>query len=168
MHLLYRAAGANVHRDTMLLSSPDLGATFTTRPLQRWQIGACPMSTFALAEAGDGVAAAWDTDGEIFFGRNITAPAAPGSPNAAVADRALPAGGKSGARKHPVLAVNRDGETLLAWLEGTAWQRGGSLAWQLYDAGGQPDGRPGSAPGVPVWGLAAAAPLSDGRFLLVY
>ena len=59
-------------------------------------------------------------------------------------------------------------ETLLAWLEGTAWQRGGALAWQVYDAAGKPDGSHGAAPGVPVWGLAAAAPLADGRFLLVY
>ena len=167
VHLLYRAAGADVNRDTMLLSSPDLGATFTTRPLQRWTIGACPMSTFALADAGGGVTAAWDTDGQIFFERNL---AAPGRQQAAAAssERPLPAPGETGVRKHPVLAVNARGETLLAWLEGTAWQRGGALAWQLYDAAGRPDGGPGAAPGIPVWGLAAAAPLADGRFLLVY
>ena len=27
--------------------------------------------------------------------------------------------------KHPVLATNPSGETLLAWTEGTGWQRGG-------------------------------------------
>ena len=41
--------------------------------------------------------------------------------------------GKAGARKHPVLAVDANGQTLLAWTEGTGWQKGGSLAWQLFD-----------------------------------
>jgi hypothetical protein len=128
------------------------------------------MSTFALADAGSGVAAAWDTDGQIFFERNIAVPSASGRLTAGPAppEGPLPGPGGTGVRKHPVLAVNRRGETLLAWLEGTAWQRGGALAWQLYDAAGRPDGSPGAAPGVPVWGLAAAAPLADGRFLLVY
>ena len=71
-------------------------------------------------------------------------------------------------RKHPALAVNKNGEMLLAWTEGTAWRRGGSVAWQLYDRSGRPRGAPGKAGGLPVWGLPAAFARSDGSFVVLY
>jgi hypothetical protein len=40
--------------------------------------------------------------------------------------------------KHPALATNSRGETLVVWTEGTGWQRGGDLAWQVFDPKGQP------------------------------
>jgi hypothetical protein len=71
-------------------------------------------------------------------------------------------------RKHPVVALNGKGELLFAWTEGTGWNRGGALAWQVYDASGRPQEQ-GRLPGaVPVWGLAAAAARPDGSFLLVH
>jgi hypothetical protein len=41
-----------------------------------------------------------------------------------------------GDRKHPA-AVDAPGETLLAWAEGTGWQREGGLAWRVYDSTGR-------------------------------
>jgi hypothetical protein len=76
--------------------------------------------------------------------------------------------GTSTTRKHPVLAANDRGELLAAWLEGTGWERGGSVAWQRYGSNGAVVGERGGADGVPPWGLAAAAPLAGGRFLLLY
>jgi hypothetical protein len=154
LRLLYRAAGRDVDRDSMQLVSRDLGETFTSTRLQPWRIGACPLSSFAMIETRDAVIAAWETAGRIFFQRGTAPPhSAPGSATS---------------RKHPVLAANDRGDVLAAWLEGTAWERGGSVAWQRYDANGVAVGERGSADGIPVWGLAAAAPLADGRFLLVY
>ena len=66
------------------------------------------------------------------------------------------------------MAGNDRGETLLAWTDGTAWQRGGSLAWQVFDKGGRPTEAKGSVPGVPVWGLVAAFTRPDGKFGMVY
>ena len=37
----------------------------------------------------------------------------------------------SGIRKHPSVAINAAGERLFAWTEGTAWARGGTVAWEL-------------------------------------
>jgi hypothetical protein len=81
----------------------------------------------------------------------------------------IPAPGKGGDRKHPTIAVNTRGEVLLVWAEGTGWQKGGALAWQLFDAKDRPTAVRGRVPaGVPVWGLATAAARADGSFLLVY
>jgi len=55
----------------------------------------------------------------------------------------------------PALAVNARGEMILAWTEGTGWQRGGALAWQVYDKAGQPTAERGQRPcAISVWGLA--------------
>ena len=70
--------------------------------------------------------------------------------------------------KHPAVAVNKAGETLLVWTEGTGWQRGGALAWQMFGADGKPAGAPQRRDGVPVWGLAAAVAESDGSFTVIY
>src|SRR5206468_739213 len=74
------------------------------------------------------------------------------------------ASGRAHERKHPVLAVNARGETLFAWAEGTGWQRGGSLVWQVHDRAGKPAEEKGKADrGIPVWGLPAAVAHRDQR-----
>jgi hypothetical protein len=115
------------------------------------------MSSQALVQGPDGVLAAWETDGQVQFAR-VDPPGAP-----------VAAPGATRGRKHPVLAVNGRGEVLLAWTEGTGWNRGGALAWQVYDRSGRPTEAAGRVEGgVPVWGVAAAAVLADGRFLVIH
>lgn len=159
LFLLYRSARDVVHRDTFLLSSAD-GGRFSSTKLQEWNIGACPMSTFSLAQGSDSVLAAWETDGQVQFARVVgTVPQQMMSPPIAL--------GNGRKRRHPSLAVNGHGQMLLSWSEGTAWQKGGSLAWQLYEKDGRPVAS-GRAEGVPVWGLSAAVAKPDGRFTIVY
>jgi hypothetical protein len=154
VNLLYRAATDEVNRDMFLLASKDYGRSFDGARLHPWRLDACPLSTAALAEGRGGVISAWETNGQIYF-------AAAGS-----APTAAPGGG--GGRKHPSVAVGARGDMLLVWTEGTGWQKGGSLAWQLYDGQGKPSGEKGTAPGVPVWGLATAVAGADGRFTIIY
>lgn len=118
------------------------------------------MSTMALVEGPDGVVAAWETDGQIYF--------AGVKPGTTEFTQPQAAPGASKQRKHPALAFNARGEMLLAWAEGTGWQRGGALAWQVFDKSGKPTGERGRvAGGIPVWGLPAVA-ATEGGFTIVH
>jgi len=160
-YLLYRAATDRVDRDMILLSSNETGKRFKGSVVHKWKINDCPMSSESFAEGPDGVFTAWETEGQVYFAKidatksDIIAPIA--------------APGHGHGRKHPALAVNRDGELLLAWTEGTGWQRGGDLAWQVFDKAGRPTAERGRIPGgIPVWGLAAVVGGKDGKFTIIH
>ena len=157
---LFRSASTKMDRDEILMASRDGGRRFETLNLSPWKVASCPMSSAAFCETKDSVFAAWETAGQIEFTRIDAATLKTGnifSPPGA------------GRRKHPVLATNHRGETLLAWTEGTGWQRGGTLAWQVFNAGGQPTNEKGRiADAIPVWGLPAAVALPDGSFTLFH
>ncbi len=158
LYLLYRTAREIVHRDMYLLVSADRGKTFRTMDLSEWNIGACPMSTVALASSGERVLLAWEKQRQIYF--------AAVHPEDGSAGPAAPSPGEGPNRKHPSIAVNERGEMLLAWTEGTGWSKGGSLAWQMFDPLGHAISQQEHSPGVPAWGSVAAARSGD-RFLLV-
>jgi hypothetical protein len=160
IYLFYRSATEVVHRDSYLLVSRDRGTTFQSENLGKWQIGTCPMSSYALAEGGGAVLAAWETDGQVSCVRADPASGKHAAP--------LAAPGPGQGRKHPVVAANAHGETLLAWTEGMGWNRGGSLAWQVFGKDGKPTAEKGRERGVPVWSLVAAFARPDGRFTIVY
>ena len=161
IHVLFRAADQVVNRDIWMLTSKDRGGTFTATDISAWKIGACVMSSEAFADTLDGQLAAWESEKQVYFGKvdpktgGVATPvAAPGTPNN---------------RKYPALAVNRNGETLLAWTEGTAWKRGGTVAWRVFDKSGNvmsPEN--GGAPDFPVWGLVAAFARPNGDFVVLY
>lgn len=160
-YFFYRAATNTVNRGMYLLQSTDHGKSFTGLALDKWNIGICPMSSEAFAEGPNGVVGAWENDGQIYFTQVQSAPMSAAAPKAAP--------GTARDRKHPALAVNKDGAMLLVWTEGTGWNRGGGLAWQVYDKAGNPTADAGRRPGaIPVWGLPAAFAGPDGRFTIVH
>ena len=160
VHLFYRAATERVDRDMYLLSSENRGQTFSGTLLDKWKLNACPMSSAALADGANGLLAAWETQGQVYFASFDPKKQRPVSP--------IPAPGTTGKRRHPVIAANSLGETMLVWTEGTGWKKGGSLAWQLYDSQGKLAGEKGVEPGVPVWSFAAVVTEKDGSFTIVY
>ena len=139
VYLLYRSASEGVNRDMYLLVSRDRGKRFQPVLLQQWSIANCPLSSESLAQGPGGVVGAWEAGGQVYFGKLDPAAAKLGPPQAA------PRGDRN--RKHPALAINARGEMLLAWAEGTGWQRGGPLAWQLYDKAGKPTAEKGRVRG---------------------
>jgi hypothetical protein len=52
---------------------------------------------------------------------------------------------------------------VLVWTEGTGWQKGGSLAWQVFDKTGKPSEEKGRMDrGIPVWGLPTVVATDEG------
>lgn len=159
LQVLYRSASdSGRSRDSYLLFGTLGGRVDKAIRLQEWKVNTCPMSTFAGAAAGDQTVAAWETNGAVSFALI--------SRKGEVSDPIVPPGRK-GKRKHPAVAANAT-HVLLAWTEGMGWNRGGSVAWQLFRRDGTPTAERGSAPGVPVWSLVTAAALPDGKFLVIF
>ncbi len=156
LHVLYRVATDEKRRDTAWLMIRGAAARPPVR-LHPWEIQSCPMTTYALAETSDGLIAAWETAQQIYSASLNPATGTAGT----VA--ALPG---TGSRKHPTVAVNAAGERLIAWTEGTAWNRGGTAAWRLTDRSGKEIGVSQNAGPVPVWGLVSAVALHDGSFVV--
>ncbi|MBL9176028.1 MAG: exo-alpha-sialidase [Verrucomicrobiales bacterium] len=161
-NVLYRAAAVSPGRPMILLDQ----ATPSTAALpvlsDPWPIEACPMSTASLVRAptpGGRIWGAWETGGRIRLeiisaGRPILPEPVTVSP-------------ESGAR-HPALAVNRNGDVLCAWAEGTGWQRGGRVVWRVLTAEGTLSGEIGHGEGLGVWSFPAVLPRADGSFAVAY
>ncbi len=118
------------------------------------------MSSFAFAEGPSDVLAAWETKGQVYYTRI--------DPTTGKRSEPMAAPGEARERKHPVVASNRRGQVLLAWAEGVGWERGGAVAWQVFDPDGKPTAEKGRADGVPIWSLVAVFTRADGGFTIVY
>lgn len=161
IYTLFRSATSEGSRDTALLTSTDGGATFASRILDPWKASQCPMSLPSIDASVDHVSFQWETGPTIFWADKT----------ALGQSRTLPSStiGK-GRRKHPVSVHNREGYALLAWSEGTGWQKGGYVGWQLR----KPDGtilstETSAASDLPVWSRPAVyyeAPRNT--FVVVY
>lgn len=164
LYILYRAAAENVHRDMTLLVSTDHGGTFRASTVAQWHLDACPMTTNYISAADQRVFSAWETAGQVYFDEIDPRSFALSAPFFAPGQSPSPAND----RKHPAVAANSRGQVLLTWTEGTAWAKGGSLAWQLYDEAGKPIGATGHTNGVPVWGLPSIVADRTGNFTIFY
>ncbi len=158
---LYRSATAGVDRDVYFVAQKQ-GDKPTSQKIASIKVPICLMSTMSMTHSKPGVFAAWETDKQIEW-TQISSKTGQVDP-AAIHNVA---GRGNGGRKHPSIADNGS-NTLVAWAEGTGWQKGGSVGWQLYDRDGKPTGEVGHADRLPAWGLPAAVAMKDGNFLILY
>lgn len=150
--ILFRGAkGPN--RDIYELVSNDLGKTFKSKVVGKWRAQQCPMSSQALSTGKNGFLKAWESDGKIYFS------------NREGSSMAVPS---KGPKKHPFIVENNSGNLLVVWTEGTGWNKGGNLCWQLISSGGMPKSRVEKVRGgVKVWSTVSA--FSDGdNFYIVH
>jgi hypothetical protein len=117
------------------------------------------MTTFALAQGPTGIQAAWETQHQIHT--------AILNPATGTASNVAPISGDA-VRKHPTITINKAGNRLIAWTEGTAWARGGTVAWELQDRNGARLNGAVNAGPVPIWGLVSAVAMPDGSFLILH
>ena len=140
-----------------LLISRNHGANFEIAYSHPWKISTCPMSSASISESPADILAAAETHGRVFFVRvdpKTGQASSPVSPDIQA--------------KHPVAVANSKGETLLVWAEGTGWNKGGAVAFQLFDKENQPLPEKGRAEGLKPWSLPTAFAESDGNFTIVY
>ncbi len=153
---LYRSAEGGSERGMVLLTSKDRGQSFTSRRLDEWNLTQCPMSTVRIAAVGTGSLAAWQTKGAVVLARL--------GENSALRE----VSGPGHRANHPVVAPGSGGKVLVAWTEGTGWQKGGALAWQILGPDLKPAGAVERSAGVPVWGYLAAWSERDGGFTVLF
>jgi hypothetical protein len=156
--VLFRTARSVMQRDMMLLVSHDQGKNFDEAFTHPWSVGMCPMSSASLATADKGTWAAWEKAGRVYT-TCLSDEVQKNAPARAVESL-------KGA-KHPRVVANQRDETLVVWTEGTAWERGGALAWQMFDQKGEPTSERGRRDGIPAWSYAAAFARPDGRFVIL-
>lgn len=119
------------------------------------------MSSMSLVEVQNGaVVGAWERQGQIVLGLFPAASSKPAKFSTAMRGPSQ--------RKHPVLAAARDGSLLIAWTEGTGWNKGGTLAWQIVDQDLTLNSSSTlvTAGRVPVWSFCSVAALGE-SFVLV-
>lgn len=164
LSVLYRTATNEVHRDMHLLYGAESPQSTHTSTLGSWNAAICVMSTASFCELGDTTFAAWETENCIQFSvlnPSVELRSKRPRPWTSTVGRSP--------QKHPCLAVNKDGIVLLAWSEGTSWNNGGDIAWQLFDQDGNPIRRArGREKGLPAWSYPAAFSNADGSFTVLY
>jgi hypothetical protein len=150
--VFFRNARRAEHR-AMTLLSRDLDQ-WTSREVEAWNVATCPMSSAALFPEKEGLLGAWETDGKI----NVAWMQQPSANPVTLAHDAA---------KHPSIASDGLGGWLVAWVEGTGWNRGGQAAWQELDAALAPRSAKGHAGGVPVWSRVAVYAEAPGHFVVL-
>lgn len=158
LQILYRSAADGIHRDATWMTVQARSVEPLVR-LQPWHLPACPMTTFAIAQAPDTLVGAWVVEQQIY-----TASLNPVT-HTATAPSAM-AG--SAARNHPAVAISRSGDRLFAWIEGANRSRDGSVAWELRDRTGARIAGESGAGTTPPLSLVAPLARADGSFVLIY
>ncbi|MDE3180400.1 MAG: hypothetical protein KGM47_12165 [Acidobacteriota bacterium] len=102
----------------------------------------------AFAQGPDFVAAAWQTQAQVYYARI--------DPKTLTLSQPVAAPGHSRLRKYPALAINSRGDTHMVWTNASGWVQGGSLGGQIFGQDGRPIGREGNAAGVPPWSFGSA------------
>lgn len=152
LNVLYRAARSLDDRPMTLLKQQG-GEAFSVRTLETWRIAACPMSSATFLQTPAGLRGAWETGTRVRSGLLDSKP-----------DTWRPAGPENA--KHPALALNAQGETLIAMIGGSGWAKGGKLHWRVLSASGEPMAD-GVGADVPVWSFPAVYALPDGTFVIL-
>jgi hypothetical protein len=156
LYLAYRVAPNGVDRDSFVLISNDRGNTFSSTPLDKWKLRACPGSAYSFASDGHQTFVSYRNQDDVFC-----------QPTKKSTPIALP--DSSMKRRAAVMTSNQKGLTLMAWTEGDNFNKPHALAWQIYDKEGETVGEGGKLDDAfQRWGLPAAFVNGQGGFVILH
>jgi hypothetical protein len=156
LYLAYRTA-EKTSRNVVIFSSGTGRSSFNEVHRHRWDIVACPASTFAFAEDERRVYAAWESEGHVYLKDVLSA-----TPAVQVSRAS-----KNG--KYPSLAINAKGDCLVTWSTEAAWGEGGYVQYRVVNRNGALSAggtRPGHAPAADSFSSACALP--SGNFIVFF
>ncbi|MCA9211639.1 MAG: hypothetical protein KDB27_01120 [Planctomycetales bacterium] len=150
LSVLYRDK-AGKDRDIYLASLSDNGQRFEHTKVSQtpWYIDSCPMTGSFISPAADGIVAAWETKGEIYYARMEPSGKLTSAGEILASDQG----------RYPVTLTAADGVTVVAW------KNSEKLEWQLFDSQDNPTEQRGSKTGTTV-DRPAGVVTSDGSFVL--
>ncbi len=160
IYLAFRNSEPTANKDSYLLTSQD-GQSFQATLLEPWANAGCPGSVYSLAVGSSGVFVAWDTLGQIRFAKATNTESPVSAPLAGKRSRT------------PRLVSNSFGDVLFVWSEAgepRQFMKGADLAWQMFDAEGQPTSDKHILPGgiAGGWSMPAAYAKPNGDFVILY
>ena len=158
IYVLYRNVKDTTSRDMQLVSLSKKGTVMNERTLDEWPINGCPMSSAAIASGSTGTFGAWETGGLIRYcmlGNQLKTTVL------------SPQSQEDGSR-HPSMAIGDDHYTLLTWSEGTGWNRGGGVAWEITHPDNKLSRSGKMRESVPVWSFPSGFFVPEKGFTIVY
>ena len=156
LHVLFRAAESGVNRSELWLKSLDHGKSFSVLQEDPWKTATCPASSASLSFAARHAVGAWETDNRVVATLRNEQSSVP-----------LKLTGK-GKQKHPTVAVNAKGQTLVTWVEDAGWGTPGTLVCQVFNEKGDAQGDPARKTGLPAWSFGAPYLDAAGNFVVLY
>ncbi len=150
LHVLYRAATTPTERGMWLITCK--AGEPTLKKLDDWRVAICPMSSASLMASGPALRGAWENDGQI-----VTAYLAENTTSQKIGPKNA---------KHPTLARNAKGQTIIASIIGSGWSKAGTLHWDILDPQGLV-AKSGDGGKLPVWSYPATYARLDGSFVVL-
>jgi hypothetical protein len=156
LYVAYRTA-EKTSRNVVVFSFDKRSGGFTEVQRHRWNIVACPASTFAFAEDDRRVYAAWENENHVYV-NDVLSKADPDN---------VSLGSKSG--KYPSLAINAKGDRLITWSSETGWGKGGFVEYKVTNRAGVVSSHSnGPGPSPAAYSFSSACALPTGDFIVFY
>ncbi|HEX8525242.1 MAG TPA: hypothetical protein VF669_23525 [Tepidisphaeraceae bacterium] len=153
--VIYRCATDRVHRDMHLLTFDHDLKCEKDETLATLEANKCVMSTASFAGVGQDLYVAFETGSNIKINKV-----------GSVSSLEMPGQGVN--RKHPRLAMGKDGVILVAWTENTSFNQGGKVVYQFVTPDLKALDEPMTLEGLPAYSVPAVVAKADGSFIILY
>ena len=157
IQVLYRNVKDTTSRDMQLITLTKKGAVKNEIMVDEWPISGCPMSSATITSDQTDTYGIWETGGKVNFSILNNQSLTIFSPESQ----------KKGSR-HPFFSALKNGYKLASWSEGTGWNKGGSVAWELFGPNQESIKSGKIEEAIPVWSFPSSFSNVKKGITLVY